>query len=255
MKYPPPPLYLLSCLMSQAGPDGGLGSDDNGSSPRTPDGTFHTTVIYNYYVYKMYTLLFYRCTVHYTCTNQEARYVERWPNTTSTWAGWSRFDIPVDRYGGVHSLLICTSIPLGFPTCHRASQQENTYWTKYQKADRASTLVTMCVPTRMAPFHSARRMYSIFTTCQQASIQVLNVSNFQLADMLRSKYDWWCFHTVSSSIEHTDYNYSNVGLVTGNSIVSILSLQLIFWLFRGGWNFFRKSFSLEFSTFLLLHSC
>ncbi len=31
---------------------------------------------------------------------QEAKYVERWPNTTSAWAGWSRFDIPVDRYGG-----------------------------------------------------------------------------------------------------------------------------------------------------------
>jgi hypothetical protein len=76
---------------------------------------------------------------------QEAKYVERWPNTTSAWAGWSRFDIPVDRYGGVHSLLICTSSPLGSPTCHQASQQENTYCTKYQKADRASTLVTLCL--------------------------------------------------------------------------------------------------------------
>jgi hypothetical protein len=75
--------------------------------------------------------------------NQEAKYVERWPNTTSAWAGWSRFDIPVDRYGGVHSLLICTSSPLGSSTCHQASQQENTYCTKYQKADRASTLVTL----------------------------------------------------------------------------------------------------------------
>jgi hypothetical protein len=28
---------------------------------------------------------------------------------TSAWAGWRRFNIPVDRYGGVHSLLICTS--------------------------------------------------------------------------------------------------------------------------------------------------
>ncbi len=74
---------------------------------------------------------------------QEAKYVERWPNTTSAWAGWSRFDIPVDRYGGVHPLLICTSCILGTPTCHRASQQENTYSTKYQKADRASTLVTL----------------------------------------------------------------------------------------------------------------
>jgi hypothetical protein len=30
---------------------------------------------------------------------QEAKYMESWPNTTSAWAGWSRFDIPVDRYG------------------------------------------------------------------------------------------------------------------------------------------------------------
>jgi hypothetical protein len=81
-----------------------------------------------------------------TCKNvrtQEAKYVERWPNTTSAWAGWGRFDIPVDRYGGVHSQLICTSSPLGFPTCHQASQQENTYCTKYQKADRAITLCTL----------------------------------------------------------------------------------------------------------------
>jgi hypothetical protein len=29
--------------------------------------------------------------------SQEAKYVECWPNTTSAWAGWSRFDIPMDR--------------------------------------------------------------------------------------------------------------------------------------------------------------
>ncbi len=87
-----------------------------------------------------------RLCCYLVCT-QEAKYVERWPNTTSAWAGWSRFDIPVDRYDGVHSLLICTSITLGSSTCHQASQQENTYCTKYQKADRASTLVTLwCVP-------------------------------------------------------------------------------------------------------------
>jgi hypothetical protein len=40
---------------------------------------------------------------------QEAKYVERWPSKTSAWAGWSRFNIPVDRYDGVPSLLICTS--------------------------------------------------------------------------------------------------------------------------------------------------
>ncbi len=47
---------------------------------------------------------------------QEAKYVEGWPNTTSAWAGWSRFDIPVDRYGGVHSLLLWPSRTLGSST-------------------------------------------------------------------------------------------------------------------------------------------
>jgi hypothetical protein len=41
---------------------------------------------------------------------QEAKYVEGWPNTTSAWSGWSRFDIPLERYGGVHSLLLCTGV-------------------------------------------------------------------------------------------------------------------------------------------------
>jgi hypothetical protein len=55
--------------------------------------------------------------------------------------GWpEQIDIPVDRYGGVQSLQICTSSKLWSPTCHQASQQENTYLAKYQKADRASTL-------------------------------------------------------------------------------------------------------------------
>ncbi len=30
----------------------------------------------------------------------------------SAWAGWSRFDIPEDRHGGVHSLLQCTATRL-----------------------------------------------------------------------------------------------------------------------------------------------
>jgi hypothetical protein len=33
--------------------------------------------------------------------NQKAKYIEYWPNTTSAWAGWRGFDIPVDGYGGV----------------------------------------------------------------------------------------------------------------------------------------------------------
>jgi hypothetical protein len=27
-------------------------------------------------------------------------YIKSWPNTTSVWAGWIRFDIPVDRSDG-----------------------------------------------------------------------------------------------------------------------------------------------------------
>ncbi len=41
---------------------------------------------------------------------QEAKYVESWPSTTSAWADWSRFDIPVDRYRGVQ-YMPCYSAP------------------------------------------------------------------------------------------------------------------------------------------------
>jgi tetratricopeptide (TPR) repeat protein len=41
---------------------------------------------------------------------QETKYVESWPNTTSAWAGLIGFDIPVDRYNGVRSLLHCTGV-------------------------------------------------------------------------------------------------------------------------------------------------
>jgi hypothetical protein len=44
---------------------------------------------------------------------QEAEYIECWPNTTSAWASWKGFDIPVAKHGGVHSLLRCTSKTLG----------------------------------------------------------------------------------------------------------------------------------------------
>ncbi len=48
----------------------------------------------------------------------EAKYVESWPSTTSAWAGWNRFYIAVDKYGGVHSLLRWPSRTLGSLTCH-----------------------------------------------------------------------------------------------------------------------------------------
>jgi hypothetical protein len=48
---------------------------------------------------------------------QDAKYLESWPNTTSAWADWRRFNIPVDRSDGVHSQL-CDSNKLGSPTCH-----------------------------------------------------------------------------------------------------------------------------------------
>jgi hypothetical protein len=54
---------------------------------------------------------------------QEAKYIERWPNTTSACAGWRRFDIPVDMYGGVHSLLQCSSSTLGSPTSKQANRK------------------------------------------------------------------------------------------------------------------------------------
>jgi hypothetical protein len=57
------------------------------------------------------------CLMYDMCT-QEAKYVESWPNTTSAWAGWSIFYISLDRYGGVHSLLLCTIITVGSSTCY-----------------------------------------------------------------------------------------------------------------------------------------
>jgi hypothetical protein len=56
--------------------------------------------------------------------SQEAKYVESWPNTTCALAGWSRFDIPVDRYGGAHSLLLCTRITLGLLPATRLAIRE-----------------------------------------------------------------------------------------------------------------------------------
>jgi hypothetical protein len=72
---------------------------------------------------------------------QEAKYIVSWPSTTSAWAGWSRFDIPVDRSDGVHSLLHCTSISLGSPTCHTASQQEILFEQNIKKR----TGIELCV--------------------------------------------------------------------------------------------------------------
>ncbi len=71
---------------------------------------------------------------------QEAKYKESWPNTTSAWAGWRRLYTPMDRSNGVDSQLLCTSSTPESPTYHEASQEENNYWAKYQKAERASTL-------------------------------------------------------------------------------------------------------------------
>jgi hypothetical protein len=48
---------------------------------------------------------------------QEVKYTECWPSTTSAWAGRRGFDILVNRYGGLHSLLLCASCTLESPTC------------------------------------------------------------------------------------------------------------------------------------------
>ncbi len=42
---------------------------------------------------------------------------------TSAWAGWSRFDIPLNRYGGVHSLLFGTSTLGLLPVTRLASRE------------------------------------------------------------------------------------------------------------------------------------
>ncbi len=108
--------------------------------------------------------IFGRILHHSVCRaiTQEAKYVESQPNTTSAWASWSRFDIPVDRYGRVHSLLICTSSTLGSSACHQASKQKNTYRAKYKKADRASTLRTMISIYGAKCLHSTKLLNKIY---------------------------------------------------------------------------------------------
>ncbi len=51
-------------------------------------------------------------------------YIERWPDTASAWAGWSRFDIQLDRFGGVHSQLICTALHWGLLHATRLASRE-----------------------------------------------------------------------------------------------------------------------------------
>jgi hypothetical protein len=59
---------------------------------------------------------------------KETKYLESWPNTTFAWAGWRRFDIPVDRYGGVHYQLICIGVsylPLTRPASRKLLIEQN----------------------------------------------------------------------------------------------------------------------------------
>ncbi len=50
------------------------------------------------------------------------------PNTTSAWAGLRNLIFQwIGTYGGVHSLLLCTSSTWDSPTCQQARQQEYTY--------------------------------------------------------------------------------------------------------------------------------
>ncbi len=144
----------------------------------------------------------------YNYPHQEAKYVERWPNTTSAWAGWSRFDIPVDRYGGVYSLLICTSSILVSATCHQASQQDNTYWTKYQKADRASTLCTLCIHISLRPpwtLHNRPQLYS--STPSAATINSIHEIKNCLLIYTSLKIQWTfnCGYSLSKDF----LNYKN----------------------------------------------
>ncbi len=76
-------------------------------------------------------------------TPQEAKYVESWPNTNSAWASWSRFDILADRYGGVHSMLICTSSTgtLGFLPATRLASREILIEQNFQKRTRPALCV------------------------------------------------------------------------------------------------------------------
>jgi hypothetical protein len=98
--------------------------------------------------YTVHTIIALQNTVMYIThtgvgLSKEAKYVESWPSMTSAWAGWSRFDIPVDRYGGVHSLLLCTNVHWGFLPATRLASRIILIEPNIKKAYRASTLRTL----------------------------------------------------------------------------------------------------------------
>jgi hypothetical protein len=112
------------------------------------------------------------CHVLYICTytrTQEAKYVERVPSTTPAWAGWSRFDIPVDRYGGVNSLLICTSSILGFLPVTRLDSRIILIEQNIKKrtglalcvfCDQNCTVCTVDMCTEKCTVHKYRESYN-----------------------------------------------------------------------------------------------
>jgi hypothetical protein len=63
---------------------------------------------------------------------------------TSAWAGWSRFDIPLDRYDRVHSLLIYTSNTLGCLPATLTSRM--MLIEKNIKKETGPALCVLCAP-------------------------------------------------------------------------------------------------------------
>ncbi len=62
----------------------------------------------------------------------------------------SDFDPSVNRNGGVHSLILCTSCTLGLLPASRSAGRENTYWAKCrnpssQSRQKACWVITLCV--------------------------------------------------------------------------------------------------------------
>jgi hypothetical protein len=106
---------------------------------------------------------------------QEAKYVESWPNTTSAWGGWSRFYIPVDSYGGVHSLLLCTAVHWGLlPATRLASRKIPTVLSKLSKSGQGQHSVYSVVPTLRTIF-TMELVLRILPVSAQDSLQRSNV--------------------------------------------------------------------------------
>ncbi len=96
-------------------------------------------------------------------TTQEAIFIEGRPNAPSAWVGWRGY-----------SLLLRISCTLGFLPASRLASGANTYFTKYQNPDCASSLVySIYNPMNVYTGQNPRRRVVSVKTSQMRTICTL----------------------------------------------------------------------------------